>query len=69
MRLIKHIRREFEIPTMHMISFENIVVFLAFILYTCVSISHFYKHNYAWGVVWGGYAVSNIGLIIAQSIK
>jgi hypothetical protein len=68
MRLIKNIRRDFEVPIMQL-TFENIVVLLAFILYTSVSISHFYKHNYAWGLVWGGYAVSNIGLIIAQSIK
>ena len=68
MRLIRNIRKDFEEPIMQ-ITFENIVVFLAIILYTCVSISHFYKHNYAWGIVWGGYAVSNIGLIIAQSIN
>ena len=51
------------------ITFENIVVFIAFLLYTCVAIAHISKHNYAWGIVWGGYAVSNIGLIIAQSMK
>ena len=52
----------------NMINFENSVVFLAFILYACVCIAHAYKQNYAWAVVWGGYAVSNLGLIVAQSI-
>lgn len=51
------------------ITFENIVVCMAFVLYTCVAIAHTYKQNYAWAVVWGGYAVSNLGLIAAQSIK
>jgi hypothetical protein len=50
------------------LTFENLVVFLAFILYTVVCITHVYKQNYAWAVVWGGYAVSNLGLIVAQSM-
>jgi hypothetical protein len=52
-----------------MINFENVIVFLAFVLYACVCAVHIYKQNYAWAVVWGGYAVSNLGLIVAQSLK
>lgn len=50
------------------LTFENIVVLFAFILYTGVCIAHLYKQNYAWSVVCGGYAVSNLGLIAAQSL-
>ena len=50
------------------LNFENIIVLIAFVLYTCVCIVHCCKGNYAWGVVWGGYAISNLGLIVAQSI-
>lgn len=49
------------------LSFENIVVFIAFMLYACVCIGHILKGNIAWAVVWGGYAVSNLGLIVAQT--
>jgi hypothetical protein len=48
-------------------NFENIIVFLVFILYSIVAISHAMKGNYAWACVWGGYAVANVGLILAQS--
>jgi hypothetical protein len=50
------------------VNFENVVVFIAFVLYAAVCIVHAYKQNYAWAVVWGGYAVSNLGLIVAQSL-
>lgn len=50
------------------VNFENVVVFVAFVLYAAVCIAHCYKQNYAWAVVWGGYAVSNLGLIVAQSL-
>jgi hypothetical protein len=49
------------------LNLENIVVFGVFVLYTIVSISHAIKGNYAWASVWGGYAVANVGLLIAQS--
>ena len=51
------------------LTFENIVVFLAFVLYAAVCIAHCSKQNYAWAVVWGGYALSNLGLIAAQSLN
>jgi hypothetical protein len=50
------------------VNFENVVVFIAFGLYAIVCIAHAYKQNYAWAVVWGVYAVSNLGLIVAQSL-
>ena len=49
-------------------TFENVIVFISFMLYAAVCITHIYKQNYAWGIVWGGYAVSNLGLIAAQSL-
>ena len=49
------------------LNLENIVVVGVFVLYTIVSISHAIKGNYAWASVWGGYAVANVGLLIAQS--
>jgi hypothetical protein len=51
----------------YFMNFENIIVFLVFILYSIVAISHAMKGNYAWACVWGGYAVANVGLILAQS--
>lgn len=50
------------------VNFENVIVFVAFVLYAAVCIAHCYKQNYAWAVVWGGYAISNLGLIVAQSL-
>ena len=49
-------------------TFENFIVFMAFVLYATVCVVHVYKQNYAWAVVWGGYALSNLGLIAAQSL-
>lgn len=34
------------------------------ILYLAVAIAYLIKKDYAWGVVWGGYALSNVGLIL-----
>lgn len=48
-------------------TFENIIVFCVFVLYAIVAISHAIKGNYAWACVWGGYAVANVGLLVAQS--
>jgi hypothetical protein len=49
------------------LNLENIVVAGVFVLYAIVSISHAIKGKYAWASVWGGYAVANVGLLIAQS--
>lgn len=50
-----------------LMNFESIVIFSVFILYATVAISYLLKGEYAWAFVWGGYSLSNIGLIIAQS--
>jgi hypothetical protein len=49
------------------LNLENIVVSGVFVLYTIVAISHAIKGNYAWVSVWGGYALANVGLLVAQS--
>lgn len=34
------------------------------LLYLAIAIAYLAKRDYAWAVVWGGYSVSNIGLIL-----
>lgn len=35
------------------------------VLYACTGVSYFLKHEWAWGVFWFGYAVSNTMFLIA----
>lgn len=49
------------------ITFENIIIFLVFVLYGTAAIVHIIKNNYSWACVWGLYAASNIALLVAQS--
>ena len=48
-------------------NFEDIVVFLAFILYLIVGISYLIKGEYAWSLVWISYSIANLGLILAAN--
>lgn len=44
-----------------LINFLPIVVFF---LYAVVGICYLFKKDYAWALVWGSYALANIGLVL-----
>jgi hypothetical protein len=48
---------------------EDIIVAIVFLLYLFVAISHAYKSNWPWFIVWASYAMANLGLILASHTK
>jgi len=48
---------------------EEKIVFLVFFLYAYVAASYAIKGNWPWSIVWGSYAMANLGLILASRIK
>lgn len=47
-------------------SIENFCVLGGFILYVIAAVSFLFKGNLPWALVWGAYAVANLGLIWAS---
>lgn len=41
-----------------------IVPALVGVLYSVVALSYIIKGDYPWGLVWGSYALANVGLIL-----
>jgi hypothetical protein len=48
---------------------EEKIVFVVFLLYAYVAGSYAFKGNWSWFIVWGSYAMANLGLILAARIK
>jgi hypothetical protein len=48
---------------------EEKIVLIVFFLYTYVAGSYAFKGNWPWFIVWGSYAMANLGLILAARIK
>jgi|Laugrespbdmm15sd_2_1035082.scaffolds.fasta_scaffold190116_2 hypothetical protein len=48
---------------------EEKIVFIVFFLYAYVAASYAFKGNWPWFIVWGSYAMANLGLILATRIK
>lgn len=44
--------------------FIIIIPSIVFLLYTATAIAWAIKGDYAWAMVWGAYALANIGMII-----
>jgi len=47
----------------NLLTLENIIVAIVFVLYAVVGISYTLKHQWAWASVWFSYAAANAGLI------
>jgi len=47
----------------NLLTFENIIVAIVFVLYMMVGISYAIRHQWAWASVWFSYAAANAALI------
>jgi hypothetical protein len=50
-------------------SFETFTIGISMLLYTMTGISYLIKDNWPWALVWFAYALANIGMIWAATIK
>lgn len=50
-----------------MMTFDNIVVAIAAVLYIAVGVSHFIKGNMPWALIWFTYGIANFGLVWAAN--
>jgi len=48
---------------------EEKIILIVFFLYAYVSVSYVFKGNWPWFMVWGSYAMANLGLILATKMK